>query len=565
MSLWGVTPLLAAALLGSGGAHMAVDHHTIELSATQSRSIQNFGKQGAADIRTSPKPTLSTSPSPSPSSTSSLSPPTGAGAVLRQVGSQGWTTTVLLNDNKSACMGKPFYWLFTTSPDRIIGPAPATVTPIANPGTGSSCEVTVGFTGLRQVPETAALVINQPGGSSAIPLSVSRDVTLYYYLVIPVAVGVLMALVGFLISKYRVQLYDKAGRLLPRSGTDFWEHPIAGSGAWALNDSWATNITTGLVVVGTILTTTTAANSLFPGVALDRFAIVNVVVGGIVVAAPIVFGILYARWTGKHPGVPADATLRLPSDGGDPPVAPAAITVPAGASIVTSGTATVRWQHGQIEDRVCTDKAIAIPPGSRIRVRSDARAFMTLPGTTSDIAVYPGSELRIDRSPGNVPGPGELPIPRSDLLHAPRNDPHISYPATITAPGGAKITLVGVADITLPRGTDIVTPNGQPIASLQMERELQEPQGSNTLIASLRIILIAAVVTMFGMGAELGIAGVLAYGLSDATQSWRLAMLGGVVLVGMLVLWYSATAISALAGPQPGSSLSAAPGTSFTL
>ena len=203
-----------------------------------------------------------------------------------------------------------------------------------------------------------------------------------------------------------------------RSGADFWEHPVVGSGAWALNDSWATNITTGLVVVGTVLTTTTAANSLFPGIALDRFAIVNIVVGGIVVAAPLVFGILYARWTGKNPGVPADATLGLPPDGNDPP---ATITVAAGASIVTSGSATVRWHDNDgIGHQVRTDKAITIPPGSRIRVRSDARAFMTLPGTTSDIAVYPGSELSIDRSPGNGPVPGELPIPRGDLQPVPQ-------------------------------------------------------------------------------------------------------------------------------------------------
>ena len=50
------------------------------------------------------------------------------------------------------------------------------------------------------------------------------------------------------------------------------------------------------------------------------------------------------------------------------------------------------------------------------------------------------------------------------------------------------------------------------------------------LVANLRVVLVTAVVTMFGMGAELGIAGVLAYGLSEATQSWRLAMLGGVAL-----------------------------------
>ena len=54
---------------------------------------------------------------------------------------------------------------------------------------------------------------------------------------------------------------------------------------------------------------TSATNSIFPGVALDRFAILNIVAGGIVTAAPLVFGALYARWTAKNPGPAADARI----------------------------------------------------------------------------------------------------------------------------------------------------------------------------------------------------------------------------------------------------------------
>lgn len=89
-----------------------------------------------------------------------------------------------------------------------------------------------------------------------------------------------------------IPVYGWDGEKLPQFSYCRLGRPVLGSGAWALNDNWATNISAGLVVVGTVLATTSAANSLFPGVALDRFAIVNIVAAAIVAAAPVVFGIL---------------------------------------------------------------------------------------------------------------------------------------------------------------------------------------------------------------------------------------------------------------------------------
>jgi hypothetical protein len=589
ISVGGVAPLLVAAFLGSGGGHMAVAHHTIELGAAQSRSIQDSGRQRAADARASAKPAPTTSPSPSPSPSPSLSPSAVTGAVLRQGGSQQWTATVLLNDNSPGCKGKASYWLETTSPDKTIPASTVTaVKPATNPATGSSCEVTVVFTGPGQVPETAALIINQAGASSAIPLTVSRDVTLYYYLGIPAIAGGVMALVGFLISMLYVRIYRPGGDRIKFCEPGFWEHPLTASGAWALNDSWATNITTGLVVVGTVLTTATAASSLFPGVALDRFAIVNIIVGGIVVAAPLVFAILYARWTRKDPGVTPDASLTLPSDADVPPDhKTATITVPAGATIMMPGGATVdALDNGDWPPiSVKVGGVIQVPPGSDIRV--EAGSVMSLPATTSDITVRPGGVLtRREGADGawaiaadQVTPPAQKPPPQQLRVHLKQllvqlqqpkaPDLQITYPATVTVPDGAKISVVGVADVKLPQNTTIrppiTAPRSQQAHPLPRDRVLQVPAGPGMIVANMKIVLIAAVVTMFGMGAELGIAGVLSYGLSEANQGWRLAMLGATVLVAIFVLWYSVTAIGALADPQPGSSLSAEPGTSFTL
>ena len=148
-------------------------------------------------------------------------------------------------------------------------------------------------------------------------------------------------------------------------------------------------------------------------------------------------------------------------------------------------------------------------------------------------------------------------------------DALITYPATVSAPDGAKISVVGVADVRLPQDTTIraatTAPRSQDPYHLPAARVLPVPPGPGMIVANMKIILIAAVVTTFGTGAEFGIAGVLSYGLSEATQGWRLAMLGATVLVAVFVLWYSVTAIGALADPQPGSSLSAESGTSYTL
>ena len=85
------------------------------------------------------------------------------------------------------------------------------------------------------------------------------------------------------------------------------------------------------------------------------------------------------------------------------------------------------------------------------------------------------------------------------------------------------------------------------------------------MFGNLRMILGAGVLTMFGIGAEIGIAGVLAYGLSEASLPWRWGMLAVAGLVGLLAIAYSVTAIRAIADPRPGSSISATSGTSFTL
>jgi hypothetical protein len=232
-------------------------------------------------------------------------------------------------------------------------------------------------------------------------------------------------------------------------------------------------------------------------------------------------------------------------------------------------------------------KSITVPPGSQISVLPEAR--MTIPGGTSDIAVYDGGALRISLQ-GSAGGqlvipPGDRVAPaRRIRFQVPRRPragatagpgsrasagaaagQAISFPVRVAAQGGFKITVTGTADVKLPAAAKISAPQRKRGRPLKAPRELQTPQSSGVMVASLGLVLAAAVVTAFGTGAELGIAGVLAVHLSAASHGWHLGLLLAVVAVGIIMLTYSVSAVSSLVNPVPGSSTSAAPGTSFTL
>ena len=263
----------------------------------------------------------------------------------------------------------------------------------------------------------------------------------------------------------------------------------------------------------------------------------------------------------------AAAGLREPTPA-DPAVQAVGITVVSGAAIVALAGATIAWPGGgRLKSAaVQAGKTIQVSAGSDVHV--PAGVAIALPGG-SDIPVPAGGAINLgDGSTLAVAGGDLVPPPKGSPSSAastqPPADLTVTSAAWISLPGGAKITVTGSADINIPKGTVIASPDYQPTIVGQ-PRKLQVPQGTNVITGTLKMALIAAFVTMFGIGAEFGIAGVLVFGLSEASQFWRSIMLAAVVAVGFGVLCYAVTAIAALADPQPGSSLSARSGTSFTL
>lgn len=141
----------------------------------------------------------------------------------------------------------------------------------------------------------------------------------------------------------------------------------------------------------------------------------------------------------------------------------------------------------------------------------------------------------------------------------------LPLPVRVTVPGGAKLTVNGIAQVALPPQVKVSPPHWPTFPLTGERRHFRWPQGANSLTGTLGMVILAALVTVFGIGAELGLAGVLLAGVSGADTFGR--CLGGVLLalLGLFILRYSVTAIRTLADPQPGSSMSSTAGTSFTL
>ena len=410
MNLWGAAPLIAVAMLSGAGAHLATGGPAASPAPTGSS-------------------TSSPSPSPSVASFASISP----NPDLVETAPGQWTTTVPVDNTSPSCPGPvTSYWLQTISPNgmiqgNVIPKQTATPTPAASQASanesgsapGSVCEVTVQFSGLHQVPVSAVLAIDQPGSSVSLQLTVNRTVTLFYYLGIPIIVGAALALAVVLFSVLRVKIYDQhARRIRPwRRDLDYWRHPLTAAGTWSANDSWATNISGGLVVIGSLIAAQPAsATAFFPGVALDRFIPVNLAVGAILAAAPLVFGILYTRWTAHDPAATADATMRLPLPTGVQAIlaspADATLRLPTGVQAILASPADAALQKGTVV-RIGDDEKrlaklliahlepgkVAAMHGTRIQFAADtavtlpADTSVTLPAGTAVIALPSGAAV----------------------------------------------------------------------------------------------------------------------------------------------------------------------------
>jgi hypothetical protein len=469
--------------------------------------------------------------SPSPSVSAAASNP-----VLSQGPSGAWTTTVVLQAS-DACLSKLDYELVITPPGtpasgRVDGHVPIQPpgsAPVACPSatTAQDEQVTVAFT-LSSPPLSATLVIidakdkNRAAPTTIAMSAVHRYVSAGQYLGYPALAGLLLA---FLFAAFCAIFWPN--RVRPDGGR--LRRPIYASATWTFKDSWATNISLGATTIAAILTGAGAVSTQLPGVQLDRYAVLMAVCGVIIVSAPFFFGILYVLFSRSRPTVQKNATLVHEG--------PLAIQVPGGANLTVPSP----------EDK----DPIPVTPGT-IMIGKDV--YPVLPGdNTIVLTERNGGTLKVTGAGGQV---------AADTVQ-------ITSPFTVLPDGDfsfATLKFAGFAAIPLDKGMASRAPNEwQDVKKFSAATTLRVPLGDNLIVADFRSLIPASLVTMFGIGAELGIVGVLAFSLSDRTALIRIVALILVILAALAVLGYAVATTCALADSTPGSALTPDSSTAATL
>lgn len=514
-------------------------------------------------------------------------PLTGLPAPLTEQSDDTWTTTVYLG-TAALCEGAVSYDLVTTAPNsatldkkpmylvpggkpqQTTKPPCAIKTKTANP----DVEVILSFTPLPPLtaaPQTATLVVTPVGATTQasapldLTLPVHRQVSAAKYLWIPfwcgLGLAVLLVVFTALFGVPRPKSGAGNGHRVP-----FLRVPLYASAAWSFSDSWATNITAVGTVVGTVLTASGSVSELLPGVELGRFSLLIAVAGGITVAAPLLFGALNYHFASVDPTTAGVAEIWLPP-GPDPGGVELAMS--AGGSITVYGPTQVPAVPAEPGVTLNPGASLEVPAGSVITMTGGGgEQVLAVPGS-SDVVVFAGKRITVNAS---------LTIPVSDIANA----AHPAAPRELPAgtgfdvPGGAKISFLGQATMTLPDQATVKAPVAKPASGRPWHdhrhtvvagpQQFAIPNSGEVVAGKMWTMLMASCMTVFGIGAELGIVGwVLGYDLVVGPQWARDCSLAFASAAAVLVLCYGVSAICALADSREGTALSGARNSSFML
>jgi hypothetical protein len=536
-------------------------------------------------------------------------PLSGTADALTQSASDAgtWTTTAYLNTAALCAEPVTFALQLTPSPGKPVPAIPASsVTANCGPGeTASPITAVTLSASLPEVPLSATLVVTPSPVAAAseaqldVTLAVHRHVSVVQYLVIPVCSGaVLAALLIIATVAFGVPRSRRPARP-PRSGRrnahldkeDFWRRPLYAASAWTWGDSWVTNITAVGTLIGTVLTASSGVAALLPGVDQGRFSLLLVMAGGVSVIAPLIFALLNYRFSRQNPATARIMQISLPSghggftvtmpvggsvavqsggtlDSGQALSPGTTLNVPVNGSVTVAAPGTGRGDSTILvlpgsndivlppEQRITLRPAISVPPSAiqgaqAARVTQDSAIRAARPGFTSRVkALVPGAATTTTPAPAPPPaaGAGAVGI------------------AALTVPAGAKLSFTGLADITLASGSR-VSAVGEPKneVTLSEDRTFTLPFAGE-VISQLWSLLLASCFTMFGIGADLAIAGwVLGYDLA-AAPLWARALIAAVAgAAALIVVWYGVFAIRSLADTRDGSVLSGRQDASFIL
>jgi hypothetical protein len=437
-------------------------------------------------------------------------------ADLTQEAKDRWQATIILSQAANECPGpKSDYWLETTAPD---GAYRASSVIRGEPG---PCRVIVTFNVALRTPQSALLVLDEAGVVSSTQLSLSRNVRTFEKYGVPFIFGGVMVVVLLIWVGLSVQITGEDGLVLRPTRWPFWQQPIPVSDRDLLK--------VGGISVATVLATLIAAagfaDTLFPGVPLGGFVILSIIFGMIVAAGPGVYQLFNASWLSHNPLYLAGATLE-PDPGSSEPIL---IEVPAGADFKVRAGARLVNETGF--DTSLTNEAILKVPGR------------------SKIELYPEKSLEIpdDTNPLRLGGGYSAKIINDDGQLAYGGTP-VALPVTIKASTDATVTYMGQqAYIQIPNAVKIIEHSGGPHKRGRNRRFMLTSGPERKPAASMKVVVGTAVCTTLGIGAELGLIGVLAVIFSDGGTLIRFIAGFLVVAVALITLYYSFNTIQAAA------------------
>jgi len=211
-----------------------------------------------------------------------------ANPTLTQV--QGrWTTTVFVQDVGPCVPSITFGLVSTTAGFQHYAKGRVEVRPRPPAGCALSADkvskVTIRFVRhMSVVPIAAQLVVAVPAetatftGSNTLALVIQRPIGIFWELWFPLCMGLVLAF-AFAIAFWVIACWKKAG-----GGVE----TAKASSTWSFKDSWATNLTVLGAGFAAVITATGAVTSVFPGVPLYRFAILNAAYAATGAIAPLV-------------------------------------------------------------------------------------------------------------------------------------------------------------------------------------------------------------------------------------------------------------------------------------
>jgi hypothetical protein len=493
-----------------------------------------------------------------------------------------WTTTVYV-DTGTLCLAPVSFNLLTTTPySDTIDPSPQYVGGNGSPQCHAQAahpitEVKLTFTpspALSSVPQSATLALTPAQAALAqgvipldITLTLQRQVSAWQYVWIPVFCGVGLAVL-------LIGLTWGFGVPWPGAGTEprrFWGIPLYASSAWTFRDSWATNITAAGALAGTALTSTGSITEVLPGLELGRFSLAIAIAGGVTVIAPLFFGLLNYWFSRLDPSTAGVVAIGLTPTAGAPgaPAAPAqgiTVSVPAGGSVVIHPEPDANHLSGP-------DTTVDVPVAGQITITPPPtpagggyQRVLVLTGGT-EIAVAPGYLITAAGAEHVVPagadisflGQARVTLPENACVEAP-NDTPASAPTRKRRALAMRQGPPPPAEPGMSLGLPLRPPR-KPAA-----RVLTIPRSGQVVAAQMWTMLAASCLTLFGIGAEIGIMGVV-LGFELAVAPWYVHVLAliAAVLLSVLALVYGFYAIRALADSRDGSSMSNVSNSSFTL